>query len=150
MSQLTIVQFFLELLYMRRCSLLLNHPKQGFSHITSIFVHCLHAQGKLNMSAIFLKNKFPFYFYFPPVLRLTKLPPSPFWQGCAPACIGCGGFVTQVQNLTLGFVEPHEVSHLCLSWTFWVASHLSGMSTPSHKLVSFADLLWVHSNPLLM
>ena len=62
-----------------------------------------------------------------------------------------GVATTQVQVLVLGFVEPHEVFlglQLEPVWSLWIPSRLSGMSTAPHSLVSFANLLRVHSIPL--
>ena len=62
--------------------------------------------------------------------------------------------ITQVQDLALGFVEPHEI----FFWTrcsslprsHWMAPHLSGVLTMPHSLVSSTNLLKVHSTPFSM
>jgi len=57
----------------------------------------------------------------------------------------------QVQDLSFGFAEPHELllgPLLSLSRSLWMTFHPSGMLTSPNNLVSSAELLRVHSIPL--
>jgi len=60
--------------------------------------------------------------------------------------------MTQVQDLALSFVEPHEVCLgplLSLLKSPWMASCPLGMLPTHHSLVSSSNLLRVHFIPLL-
>jgi len=58
---------------------------------------------------------------------------------------------TQVPDITVGYVKPHEVhlSPLLLpSRSLWMAPHLRGVLSAPHSFISSTSSLWVHSTPL--